>query len=359
MLPNLDALKSRFNFLNEELLKTNLDRNTRQSLQKEQSYLSKILSKIDEIEDVQKKIEATKKEIEVAQDSEMKVLFDEEILDLDKKLELLNKELEDTLFPSDELDSSSAYIEIRAGAGGQEAALFVADLLRMYSNYALKRGWTVSLVDFSQTDLKGYKEIIIHIKGKNAYGSFKYESGVHRVQRVPQTEASGRVHTSTVTVAVFPEVDEDYEVDIKPEDIRIDYYRASGAGGQHVNKTESAVRITHIPTGIVVACQDDRSQHKNKATAMKMLKSRIAAEQKRKQEEEMAQKRKEQVGRGMRAEKARTYNYPQNRVTDHSADVTFSNLDMIIEGEMDKLIAALQEKEKEEIRKNPPQLLNF
>lgn len=355
MLPNLDSLRSRFNILNEELLKPNLDRNIRSGLQKEQSYLSKILSKADEVVELQSRIEATKKEIETAQDSEMKALFEEEIVDLNKQLELLNKELEDTLFPADELDASSAYIEIRAGAGGQEAALFVADLLRMYTNYALKKGWVPSLVDFSQTDLKGYKDVILHIKGKGSYGTFKFESGVHRVQRVPQTETAGRVHTSTVTVAVFPEVDEDYNVDIKPEDLRIDYYRAGGAGGQHVNKTESAVRITHLPTGIVVACQDDRSQHKNKASAMKMLKSRVAAEQKRKQEEEMAQKRKEQVGRGMRAEKARTYNYPQNRVTDHSADVSFSNLDMIIEGEMDKLVAALQEKEKEEIRKNPPQ----
>lgn len=356
MVPNLDALKKRFQELNEALLNANLDRVNRQALQKEHSYLSAILSRQAEIEEVQHKIEAARKELETTTDVEMKALFEQELADLQQALKDQEKELEDALFPPDELDSCAAYVEIRAGAGGQEAALFVADLLRMYSNYGLKKGWTVSLVDFSETDLKGFKEVIAHVKGKNAYGMLKFESGVHRVQRVPQTETSGRVHTSTVTVAVFPEVDENYDVEIKPDDIRIDYYRASGAGGQHVNKTESAVRITHIPTGIVVACQDDRSQHKNKATAFKVLKSRIVIAQKQKQEEEMALKRKEQVGRGMRAEKARTYNYPQNRVTDHAAEVSFSNLDMIMEGDMDKLIAALQEHERNERRKNPPQL---
>lgn len=355
MLPNLDSLKSRFEELNQAILAGNLDRAQRQALQREHAYLSGILTKHDELEALQHQLERARQELTETPDAEFKALFEQEVADLQVMISHKEKELEDALFPEDELDASSAYIEIRAGAGGQEAALFVADLLRMYNNYALKRGWQLSVVDSSQTDLKGYKEVIVHIKGRSAYGALKFESGVHRVQRVPQTETQGRVHTSTVTVAVFPEVDEEYEVDIRPEDIRIDYYRASGAGGQHVNKTESAVRITHLPTGIVVACQDDRSQHKNKAVAMKMLKSRLVAEQKRKQEEEMAQKRKEQVGRGMRAEKARTYNYPQNRVTDHAGDVTFSNLDMIIEGDMDKLVAALQEKEKEERRKNPPQ----
>lgn len=354
MLPNLDSLKKKFQELSEVLLNSeDLDRVKRQAIQKEHSSLASILGKVTEIEDIQQRVLQTETEIKTTHDAEMVELFKEELISLNQQLENLNKELEDALFPADELDNNSAYIEIRAGAGGQEAALFASDLLRMYSNYALKKGWHVILEDFSQTDLKGYKEVIALVKGKGVYGSFKYESGVHRVQRVPDTETSGRVHTSTVTVAVFPEVDEDYAVEIKPDDLRLDYYRASGAGGQHVNKTESAVRITHLPTGIVVACQDDRSQHKNKASAMKMLKSRIVAEQKRKQDEEMSAKRKEQVGRGMRAEKARTYNYPQNRVTDHSAEVSFSNLNMILEGEMDKLIAALQDHDRQERRKNP------
>lgn len=348
MVSDLDSLKKRLEELNQELLKTDLDRNQRQTLQKEHSYLSNLVSKLDEYNFAKAKLSETQSDLESCSDAEMKDLYSLEVDDLNRVLSLLQKDVEDILYPADEFDRCSAYIEIRAGTGGQEAALFAYDLLRMYTNYCLKKGWRLSIVDASQTDLKGFKEVIAHVEGKSAYGSFKFESGVHRVQRVPQTEASGRIHTSTVTVAVFPEVSDDFDIEIKPDDLRIDYYRASGAGGQHVNKTESAVRITHIPTGVVVACQDDRSQHKNKATAMKVLKSRLVAEQKRKKEEEMSAKRKEQVGSGTRSEKARTYNYPQNRVTDHNMGVTFNNLDFIIEGEMDKFIEALQEKEREE-----------
>ncbi|OGT35248.1 MAG: peptide chain release factor 1 [Gammaproteobacteria bacterium RIFCSPHIGHO2_12_FULL_37_14] len=354
MLENIEALRARFNELSDKLLSPSLESSERRAFQREHSYLSDILIKSAEIEDVNKKLRDAQVELASAEDDEFKQLFKEEIEQLKSRLSTLEKELEDVLFPSDELDSSSAFIEIRAGAGGQEAALFASDLLRMYTNYALKKGWNPEVVSASETDLKGFKEVILHIKGRNAYRAFKYESGVHRVQRVPATETSGRVHTSTITVAVFPEVPDDLAIEISPDDLRIDVYRSSGAGGQHVNTTDSAVRITHIPTGVVVACQDERSQHKNKAKALKVLKSRLVTEQRRKQEEEEAKKRKEQVGRGMRAEKARTYNYPQNRVTDHAAEVTFNNLDFIIEGEMDKLINALQEKEKEERRKHPP-----
>ncbi|OGB84038.1 peptide chain release factor 1 [candidate division TM6 bacterium RIFCSPHIGHO2_12_FULL_32_22] len=350
---NFEALRIRFQELNDKLLSQDLG-SERKSLQKEHSYLSSIISKYDEILSVGKKIEDSKIELQKASDEEFKLMFQEEIQQLEDQKKQLERELEDVLFPPDELDSSSAYIEIRAGAGGQEAALFASDLLRMYTNYALKRGWNAEIASASQTDLKGFKEVVIYVKGKNAYAAFKYESGVHRVQRVPDTEASGRVHTSTVTVAVFPEVSEESDIEIASDDLRIDVFRASGAGGQHVNTTDSAVRITHIPTGVVVSCQDERSQHKNKAKALKILKSRIIAEQRRKQEEEEAKNRKEQVGRGMRAEKARTYNYPQNRVTDHSAGVTFNNLEYIIEGDMDKLIEALHETEKEERRKHNP-----
>lgn len=244
------------------------------------------------------------------------------------------------------------FLEIRAGTGGQEAALFAGDLLRMYTLYAAKKGWKTAIVNESSTDLGGYREVVIEIKGKRVYGHLKHESGVHRVQRVPATETQGRVHTSTATVAVLPEV-EDVEVNINPNDLRIDVYRASGAGGQHVNTTDSAVRITHIPTGVVVACQDERSQHKNKAKALKVLQSRIFASIQEKQEAEQSQKRKEMVGSATRSEKVRTYNYPQNRITDHQVDVTLKNLDVVMEGDLEPIIEALMQRDDAERRKQP------
>ncbi len=348
-----EAFLQRYNELSAALLTPDLERSKRQLFQKEHSYLGNLLTKHKEIQELQEKLSTTKKEAVAVTDPDLAAMFQEEINSLESQIKQGAAELEDLMFPPEEIDKCSAFIEIRAGTGGQEASLFAADLLRMYSNYALKRGWEVSIVSAAQTDLKGFREVIAHIRGKNVYGNLKYESGVHRVQRVPQTETAGRVHTSTVTVAVFPEVEEENAITIAPEDLRIDVFRASGAGGQHVNTTDSAVRITHLPTGVVVSCQDERSQHKNKAKALKILQARLIAEQERKREEELGQKRKELVGRGMRAEKARTYNFPQNRVTDHAAEVTFSNLDMIIDGDMDKLIASLQEHEKEERRKQP------
>lgn len=345
---DINALRARLQELNEELLNSDLDRSQREILQKESSHISGLVVKIDELNNLESRLLDAKKELSESVDEEMCELYQLEIEDCENSIVAVKKDLDDILYPPDEFDRCGAYIEIRAGAGGQEAALFAYDLVRMYTNYCLNHNFPVSIVDANETDLKGYKEVTLHVKKKGAYGIFKFESGVHRVQRVPKTEGSGRVHTSTVTVAVFPEVSDDVNFEIKPEDLRIDYYRASGAGGQHVNKTESAVRITHLPTGVVVACQDERSQHKNKAKAMKALKSRLVAEQKRKQEAEMAANRKSQVGRGMRAEKARTYNFPQNRVTDHNISVTFNNLDMIIEGQMEKLIDALQESDRQD-----------
>jgi peptide chain release factor 1 len=260
------------------------------------------------------------------------------------------EELEESIIPADPHDEQSVFLEIRAGTGGQEAALFAADLANMYSGYALKKGWKVSVVDESRTDLHGVREITLHIQGEQIYGHLKFEAGVHRVQRVPKTETQGRVHTSTATVAVLPEIDE-VDFVINPADLRIDVYRASGAGGQHVNTTDSAVRITHIPTGAVVACQDERSQHKNKAKALKILQSRIAAHEKEKQDAVLGQKRKEMIGRAMRSEKVRTYNFPQNRVTDHTIDLTLKKLDYIIEGDLDDLIEPLMQHEKEERKK--------
>lgn len=281
---------------------------------------------------------------------ELVLLYRAEKETFEDKLGHQLEELEDAIIPADPHDEQSVFLEIRAGTGGQEAALFAADLATMYSGYALKKGWKVSVVDESRTDLHGVREITLHIQGEQIYGHLKFEAGVHRVQRVPKTETQGRVHTSTATVAVLPEIDE-VDFTINPADLRIDVYRASGAGGQHVNTTDSAVRITHIPTGAVVACQDERSQHKNKAKALKILQSRIAAHEKEKQDAVLGQKRKEMIGRALRSEKVRTYNFPQNRVTDHTIDLTLKKLDYIIEGDLDDLIEPLMQHEKEERKK--------
>lgn len=335
-----DELQHKYDEISEQLINPSLDTQKRQELQKEHSQLTQLL-------EIHKSITALSKDIADAQeqraqttDAQLIELYNEELLDLQKKLDQANQDLEEVLFPPDPLDNRSVFLEVRAGTGGQEAALFAADLLKMYTNYALSKNWEVSLVDSSSTDLGGIRDATLHIQGKKVYGHLKLESGVHRVQRVPQTETSGRVHTSTATVAVLPEAEE-VEINISPADLRVDTYRAGGAGGQHVNKTDSAVRITHIPTGIVVACQEERSQHKNRNKAMKMLQSRILAGEKEKHESEMSKKRKEMVGGGERAEKVRTYNYPQNRITDHQVDLTLKKLDIMMEGNIDELIQTL------------------
>lgn len=274
--------------------------------------------------------------------SEYLILLKEELLQIDKEMHSISQNLEDILFPVDTRDNKSCYIEIRAGAGGQEASIFAHDLLKMYTAYAIKNGWTVSLHSMSSTDLGGVREGILYISGKKAFKAFKYESGVHRVQRVPVTEAAGRIHTSTVTVAVMAEADE-IDVKIAPNDLRIDTFRSSGAGGQHVNTTDSAIRITHIPTGIVVTCQDERSQLKNKTKALKELRSRIMEAELQKAESERCSERKNMVGTGDRAEKIRTYNYPQNRITDHRIDLTLKKLDIIMAGDLSELIDGMTE----------------
>lgn len=342
---NLQTLQARYDEIAQQLASPSVDNTKRHTLQKEFSQLTTLLSKYKAIQEVEKQRDAVHVELDKSVDPAMKELYQEELDLLDARLKTEHAELENMLFPPDELDDRSVFLEIRAGAGGQEASLFAGDLARMYTNYALKKGWKVSIVSQSETDLGGFRELILHIEGRNVFGNLKHESGVHRVQRVPKTETQGRVHTSTATVAVMPEAEE-VEFTINPADLRIDVYRASGAGGQHVNTTDSAVRITHIPTGVVVTCQDERSQHKNKATAMKMLQSRITAAEKEKQEASMSKQRKEQVGTGMRAEKVRTYNFPQNRVTDHQVDLTLKKLDMVIEGALEEIVQALMEKER-------------
>ncbi len=345
-----DIIEQRFQELNEQITSSSLDNNKRHVVQKELSYVSTLLGKHKQMLKLQHEIE--KLQEQQLADEAMKELFEEEIASLQRALEEIEKDLDQLMFPSDPLDNRSVFLEIRAGAGGQEASLFAADLLRMYTNYALRKHWKVAVVNTSETDLGGFREIVLHIEGKGVYGHLKYESGVHRVQRVPVTETSGRIHTSTVTVAVLPEAKE-VDVSINPADLRIDVFRSSGAGGQHVNTTDSAVRITHIPTGVVVSCQDERSQHKNKAKAMKILQSRLLVAQQEKHDQERSQQRKELVGSGMRAEKVRTYKFPINRVTDHQVDVTLKKLDMVLEGELEEIVESLREKERNERRKKP------
>jgi peptide chain release factor 1 len=347
---NWSELKARYEEINQKLLSPSLDNQQRQELQREHTHLSTLLKIYKRIEELEQLLSSSLQELAKNQGTELADLYQEEITEAQQALQQKNQELEDILFPPDPLDNRSVFLEIRAGTGGQEAALFAADLVKMYTNYALTKRWHVELADCSTTDLGGIREAILHIEGKGVYGHLRYESGVHRVQRVPKTETAGRVHTSTATVAVLPEAQE-VDVVINPADLRVDTYRASGAGGQHVNKTDSAIRITHIPTGIVVACQEDRSQHKNRAKAMKMLQSRILAAQREKQEMEQSQKRKEMVGTGMRAEKVRTYNFPQNRISDHQVDLTLKNLDVVIEGSLDEIIDALMKKGREDRKK--------
>lgn len=341
------ALQKRHDELAALLIDYSLDRSKRSSYQQELNHLRALLEQHKALEALRHELAQTKELMTSGADLEMQELFKQEVLDLEQRIIHKQQKIDQELAPPSEHDNRSVYLEIRAGTGGQEAALFAANLLKMYTNYALKRGWRVSIEGVSETDLGGYKEVIAHIKGDDVYGYLKYESGVHRVQRVPATETAGRVHTSTATVAVLPEA-QDVDISIDPSDLRIDVFRASGAGGQHVNTTDSAVRITHIPTGVVVSCQDERSQHKNKAKAMKMLAARMFAAQEEKRRQEMSQQRKEQVGTGMRAEKVRTYNYPQNRVTDHQVDLTLKKLDYVMEGELDEIVDALRAKERDD-----------
>ena len=279
--------------------------------------------------------------IDPLSDKEMKALAEEDFYRLKELIPVLEKNIQITLLPKDEADAKNAILEIRAGTGGEEAALFVADLFGMYRRYALDHGWRFEVMEVSESDIGGIRQVVVEVIGRNVFSRLKYESGVHRVQRVPDTEASGRIHTSAATVAVLAEA-EDVDMNIDDKDLRIDVFRASGAGGQHVNKTESAVRITHIPTGVVVQQQDEKSQHKNKARAMKILRSRLYDAQRHKLDSERAAHRKEQVGSGDRSERIRTYNFPQGRVTDHRINLTVYKLDHIISGEcLDEIIDPL------------------
>jgi len=286
---------------------------------------------------------ATAAEMAGGADAEMRELAEEELRDLDTRIESESAELARLLLPKDPRDESNIFLELRAGTGGDEAAIFAGDLFRMYTRYAERQGWRVEVLSENPGEHGGYREVISRVVGRGAYSKLKFESGTHRVQRVPATEAQGRIHTSACTVAILPELEEVDDVAMNPADLRIDTYRASGAGGQHVNKTDSAIRITHLPTGIVVECQDERSQHKNRSRAMSLLRARLLEAEQQKQMAQQAQERKLQVGSGDRSERIRTYNYPQGRVTDHRINLTLYQLPAVMEGALDELIGPLQQ----------------
>ncbi len=307
------------------------------NLSKRYNELNELIEEIEQGTRAENELEESKKSLEEESDESFKELLIEEIESLEKKITAVEAKVKEILYPSDPLNVKNVILEIRAGAGGDEASLFAGDLFRMYSLYAQKVSWDLEIIDHHQSDLGGFKEIIVFLKGRGVYGKLKYESGVHRVQRIPSTEKNGRVHTSTVTVAVLPEAEES-EIEIRPEDIRVDVFRSSGPGGQSVNTTDSAVRLTHLPTGLVVSCQDQKSQHKNKEKALKVLSSRLLAFEEEKRQKEIGDMRSSQVGTGDRSEKIRTYNFPQNRLTDHRLKKNWYNLEKILEGEIEEIL---------------------
>lgn len=342
MFEKLSFIEGRFEELEKKIADPEViaDQELWRKLCKEHSDIAPIVEKYKEYKLICDNISEAKEIIETSDDKEMKELAESELEDGKAKIEKIEQEIKILLLPKDENDDKNVIMEIRGGAGGDEAALFAADLLRMYSMYAESMHWKVEMLSANETDIGGYKEVSFAINGQGAYSRLKFESGVHRVQRIPSTESGGRIHTSTVTVAVLPEVEE-VEVDINPNDLRIDVFRAGGPGGQCVNTTDSAVRITHIPTGVVVSCQDEKSQLKNKEKAMKILRSRVYDMAISAQNAELSAERKSQVGTGDRSERIRTYNFPQGRVTDHRISLTLHKLDMVLNGDLNEIIDAL------------------
>ena len=342
MYDKLEEIEKRFDELSERMGNPEVISNRMEfeKVAKERATLEPIVEKFRLLRTKEKELRDAK-EMLSSNDADLKDLAKEEVSTLTEEVERLREEIRILLLPKDPNDEKNVILEIRAGTGGEEASLFAADLFRMYSRYADSKGWKMEVLSMNTTGLKGIKEVIAVISGNGVYSNLKYESGVHRVQRVPITEASGRIHTSTATVAVLPEADE-IEVQIDEKDLEIEVCRASGPGGQGVNTTDSAVRVVHKPTGIVVSCQDERSQQKNKARALQILRARLYEMQREAQEKEIADTRRSQVGTGERAEKIRTYNFPQNRVTDHRIGFTTHKLDMILDGELDELIIALR-----------------
>ncbi|HEY94192.1 MAG TPA: peptide chain release factor 1 [Dehalococcoidia bacterium] len=342
MWEKLKKVDKRYRDIEEEIARPEVATNPSQlqKLAKERAELEDVVNMYREYEATSKSLEETESMLDDNLDDDMRDLVKQEIEDLHEKLSEIEEDLKVALIPKDENDEKDIIMEIRAGAGGDEAGLFAADLFRMYSRYAQEQGWNVEIINANESGIGGFKEVVFEVKGKNVFSRLKYERGVHRVQRVPVTESSGRIHTSTATVAVLPEADE-VDVDINSDDLRIDIFHSGGAGGQNVNKVATAVRIIHIPTGIVTVCQDERSQLRNKNKAIAVLRARLLDIEKMRQEEEMGEERRSQLGTGDRSEKIRTYNFPQDRVTDHRIGLSLHNLEGILEGNIDELIDAL------------------
>lgn len=342
MFENLENTEEKFDEISEKLGQPAViaDKEQFKSLMREYRQLEPVVEKYREYKKVCARIDDAREIIESKPDKELREMAEEEISQAQSEKDKITDELNTLLLPHDINDDKNVIVEIRGGAGGEEAALFAADLYRMYSMYAEDKGWKTDVININSTELGGIKEISFMIEGEGVYSRLKYESGVHRVQRVPETEASGRIHTSTVTVAVLAEADE-VEVEINPDDLKIDTYRSSGAGGQHINKTDSAIRITHLPTGLVVECQDERSQYKNKDKAMKVLRSRLYKMKQEQQEQQIAAERRSQVGTGDRSERIRTYNFPQGRVTDHRIGLTLYKIESVLNGDLDEIIDQL------------------
>lgn len=342
MLEKLAGLKEKYHHLEEEIIKPEViaDQQEYTKLMKEHAALEPIVAKYNEYVELNTQLDNNKTMLEDNPDDDFKQMLNEDISSLHKKITEVEDELKVLLLPKDPNDDKNVLLEIRAGVGGDEAALFAGDLLRMYMRYAERNRFKTEILSSAEIGIGGYKEVIILLCGKGAYSKLKYESGTHRVQRVPETESGGRIHTSAATVAVLPEA-EDIEVQIDPNDLRIDVYRATGNGGQCVNTTDSAVRITHLPSGLVVTCQDEKSQLKNKDKALKILKSRLLEMETKKQQDSIAEDRKSQVGSGDRSERIRTYNFPQGRVTDHRINLTLYRLNEVLDGDLDELFGAL------------------
>jgi peptide chain release factor 1 len=341
-LEKLEAVDRRYEELNQLMASGT---GQWQSLSKEQAGIAPVVGKYRQYKTVVKQLAETEQLLQDNEDFDLKELAEQEIESLKKRRDELVQDLRVALLPKDTTSEKDAIVEIRAGTGGEEAALFAGDLYRMYQRYAQNNGWRTEILDSSQSERGGFKEIIFEVKGKNVYGRLKHERGVHRVQRVPVTEASGRIHTSTATVIVMPEVEE-VEFDLKPEDLKVEFYHASSAGGQNVNKVATAVRIYHIPTGIVASCQDERFQLRNRQKAMAVLRARVLDHEEHKKQEELSKERRSQVGSAERAEKIRTYNYPQNRITDHRVGLTLHKLALVLEGDLDELIDAVAADER-------------
>ncbi|HZX47456.1 MAG TPA: peptide chain release factor 1 [Clostridia bacterium] len=353
MLEKLDFLTDKYKDLSEKISDPEIIANNTvwTKYVKEHAEIEPVVTKYQQYKKTVSELAEAREMLEDAKDKELEDLIKSEIAELSDRKEALEEELKVLLLPKDPNDEKNVFVEIRAGTGGEEAALFAGTLFRMYNRYAERRGWKAEMISANETNIGGFKEVVFMLEGKGAYSRLKYESGVHRVQRIPTTESGGRIHTSAATVAVLPEAQE-VDIEINPNDLRIDVFRSSGHGGQSVNTTDSAVRVTHLPTGLVVSCQDEKSQLKNKEKALKVLRARLLDMEMARQNEEIAQSRKSQVGSGDRSERIRTYNYPQGRVTDHRIGLTLYQLESFLDGDLDEMIDALVTSDQAEKLKN-------